>query len=70
MGPEANLVSFVLRFVSDQTTDPSEAAVSASSWHGLIRHVQTNEERTFTRWTDAVAFISRYVDIDQVIADD
>lgn len=65
MESEANLTSFVLRFVFDQ---PSEMAMStpapvAQAWHGVIRHVQTNQERHFTRWVEAVAFVEQYVDL-------
>ena len=56
---EISLVSFVLRFVCDepaaQTTHP------ATHWHGVIRHVQSNVERRFTEWDEAVAFIAQYV---------
>ncbi len=57
MDSEANLTSFVLRFVSDQPPDDETAA----TWHGIIRHVQTNQERSFTRWTEAEAFIQQYI---------
>lgn len=61
MESEANLTSFVLRFVSDQATDDQAAA----TWHGIIRHVQTNQERAFTRWTEAVAFVQQYIDLNE-----
>ncbi len=61
MIPETNVVSFVLRFVHDKP--PLESASPATGWHGLIRHVQSNEERRFTRWAEAVAFIAQYVDV-------
>ncbi len=65
MDSEANLTSFVLRFVFDQ---PPEVAESASApvvqtWHGVIRHVQTNQERHFTRWAEAEAFIAQYIEL-------
>jgi len=47
--------SFVLRFVQDVPIE------GASSWHAVVVHVQTNEEKNFTDFADAVAFISRYV---------
>ncbi len=59
MESDANLTSFVLRFVSDQTTD-DQAAVA---WHGVIRHVQTNQERAFTRWSEVEAFIQQYIEL-------
>jgi hypothetical protein len=59
MESEANLTSFVLRFVSDQA--PADQA--AGAWHGVIRHVQTNQERAFTRWAEAVTFIQQYIEL-------
>jgi hypothetical protein len=59
MDTEANLTSFVLRFVSDQPSDDNIAA----TWHGVIRHVQTNQERAFTRWAEVVAFIEQYIEL-------
>ncbi len=49
--------SFVLRFVQDAPEH------DASNWHAVIVHVQTTEEKTFTDFADAVAFIARYVPI-------
>ena len=48
--------SFVLRFVND-------APENGVSWHAVVVHVQTNEEKTFTDFADAVAFIARYVNV-------
>ncbi len=63
MTPEPHLVSFVLRFVYDQPSGTATAA--ATRWHGVIRHVQSNEELHFIRWADAVAFIERFAQLDQ-----
>lgn len=49
--------SFVLRFVQDASEN------DASNWHAVIVHVQTNEEKSFTDFADAVAFIARYVHV-------
>jgi hypothetical protein len=54
---EPNLDSFVLRFV--------RASEGAENWHGVIRHVQSNRERAFNRWGDAVAFISEFVSVEE-----
>lgn len=69
--------SFVLRFVNDvpengvslhplASENPNSAETRASrqqraNWHAVVVHVQTNEEKTFTDFADAVAFIARYV---------
>ncbi len=63
MIPETDVVSFVLRFVYDKPS--GESSDPATDWHGLIRHVQSSEERRFTRWADAVAFIEQYVRVER-----
>jgi hypothetical protein len=52
---EPNLDSFVLRFVR----------ADGAGWHGVIRHVQSNRERAFNRWGDAVSFINDFVCIEE-----
>lgn len=59
MESDANLTSFVLRFVSA----PADDAQAGASWHGVIRHVQTNQERAFTRWSEVEAFIQQYIEL-------
>ena len=62
MAPDSPRVeSFVLRFVQD-AADVQRAADSRA-WHAVVVHVQSNEEKTFTDFTDAVAFIARYVPV-------
>lgn len=48
--------SFVIRFVTDPGT---------GSYRGEIRHIQTNDEIHFDTWQDAVAFIQRYVPLEE-----
>lgn len=69
---EPNLDSFVLRFVRNGETasatslsgaSPERTAARPANWHGVIRHVQSNRERVFNRWADAVAFIGEFVDV-------
>jgi hypothetical protein len=66
MNSEPQLISFVVRFVSEEPTGAMERP--ASGWHGVIRHVQSDAERHFARWQDAVAFIAQYVDVEQEYA--
>lgn len=61
MHTETNLDSFILRFV--QETRPGEEQRRAPGWHAVIRHVQSDKERHFTRWADALTFISEFVDL-------
>ncbi len=57
---ETTINSFVLRFVQEQT--PSKD--SETAWHGVIRHVQSNEKIRFTRIEDALGFVTGYVEIE------
>ena len=50
------MTSFILRFTQDQQA-------LDTPWHGVIRHVQNNEEIRFTRIEDALAFINGYVPV-------
>ncbi len=51
--------------------DPSSEAIDVGQpepapphgWHGVVVHVQTNKEKHFSNFVDAVAFISRYVTV-------
>ncbi len=62
MTVETTVVSFVVRFVYDA---PADGLVGlAVDWHGFIRHVQSDKERHFTRWEDAVTFIAQYVKLE------
>jgi hypothetical protein len=64
VNPEAKLVSFVLRFVVEEPDGGSgPAGAPPPDWYSVIRHVQSDTERHFTRWEDIVAFIAQYVDL-------
>ncbi len=56
---ETTIASFILRFTREHDAGVS----SGTGWRGVIRHVQTSEETYFMRIEDALAFITRYVDI-------
>jgi hypothetical protein len=67
---EKAMVSFVVRFVHDEpasevTGDDDRAPPAVATWHGTIRHVQSDAERRFIRWEEALAFIAEYVDLEQ-----
>ena len=57
---DTQLASFVVRFVYEA----APAAGPARDWHGVIRHVQSDAERYFTRWEEAVAFMAAYVQLE------
>ncbi len=57
---ETTIASFVLRFTREHDAGDSPGG---AGWRGVIRHVQIGEEIHFTRMDDALAFITRYVDI-------
>ncbi len=62
MSPDSPRVeSFVLRFVHDAAD--AQRAADARAWHAVVVHVQSNEEKPFTDFADAVAFIARYVPV-------
>ncbi len=68
---ETRLDSFVLGFVHDvRAAAVDEPPRLASPWHGLIRHVQSNRERAFIRWPDALAFIEEFVDLREELTHD
>jgi hypothetical protein len=53
-----NITSFVIRFVH---AGPALETSLASKYRGTIRHVQTDQEVTFTHWHEAVEFINRFI---------
>jgi hypothetical protein len=69
-GGETSLVSFVLRFVQGNAKNQSASAIT--DWHGMIKHVQTGTEESFTCMVDALAFMARYIDLadlDEIVQD-
>ena len=45
--------------------------LAAAPWHGIIRHVQSNEELRFTQIEDALRFVANYVELaDGILAQD
>lgn len=56
-----SIASFVIRFVVDE---PSSSEETHPSYRGTIRHIQTNQELTFSTWENAVEFIQRYVPLE------
>ncbi|HET9494954.1 MAG TPA: hypothetical protein VFR15_12050 [Chloroflexia bacterium] len=64
MNTEPKLVSFVLRFVYDEVSEGATPGEHGTlGWYGIVRHVQSNSERHFTRWEDVSAFVAQYVDL-------
>lgn len=49
--------SFVLRFVQEEPVKLASQPV----FRGSIRHIQTDQELAFTRWIDAIHFMSQFV---------
>jgi len=64
MSPQTTVASFVLRFVHETTDPPTD--LPQSDWRGVIKHVQTNDEQHFTRLEDALAFMARFVNLDEL----
>lgn len=64
MPSQTNVASFVLRFVQEEIGN--QPAPARADWHGLIKHVQTDTEERFTRLVDALVFMARHVDLDDL----
>lgn len=71
---ESFVLRFVQDMPNDGASFPNEPASpygsaiesdtnprAGAGWHAVAVHVQTNEEKNFTDFADAIAFISRYV---------
>ena len=58
-----SIYSFIIRFVVD---DGSIAEGNPPVYHGAIRHIQSAEEISFNEWADAVAFMRRFVPIENL----
>lgn len=52
---DQDLVSFVLRFVREASEDQQ------ARWRGVIKHVQSNTETSFTQFSEALDFMQGYV---------
>lgn len=59
MPTETRVVSFVLRFVYEQASGDPDGP--AENWRGTIHHVQSDDERHFSRWADAVGFVAEFI---------
>ncbi len=55
--PGTTIASFILRFIRESLPDHPSGA-----WRGIVRHIQSGEQRSFTRLEDALTFIIRYVE--------
>ena len=51
-----DVASFVIRFVRNQRTE-----LDGIAYHGMVRHVQTDNEIFFTCWDEVEAFIKQVV---------
>jgi hypothetical protein len=51
------ITSFVIRFVHEESFSKDEF----DTWRGAIRHVQTEQEVTFTQWVEALQFMEKFL---------
>jgi hypothetical protein len=59
---ETNISSFLLRFIDDsQSVEQAETA-----YRGVIRHIQSGDELSFTRWVDVENFIQQYFPVEDL----
>jgi hypothetical protein len=56
---ETNISSFLIRFVD--ATQPADQ--TAPAYRGVIRHIQSGDELSFTRWAEVTDFIQRFFPI-------
>ena len=49
--------SFVLRFVQEEPVNQADQ----KNYRGSIRHIQTDQEISFTHWIDAINFIGQFL---------
>jgi len=61
--PPPNISSFVIRFV---VSNPGATSPDQPVYHGIIRHIQSDEELNFSSWKEAESFIRRFVPLEQV----
>jgi hypothetical protein len=54
--------SFVLRFVQEEPISLADRP----NYRGSIRHIQTDQEISFTSWSDAINFISQFIPPDSL----
>jgi hypothetical protein len=57
-----SISSFVIRFVYDQREKDD---TGQPTYHGSIRHIQSDEEINFTSWQEAEIFIRRFVPLEE-----
>lgn len=56
-----DITSFVIRFIQAPASGPHPQM----AYRGVIRHIQTNQEINFIHWSDAVAFIQNFVQLEE-----
>jgi hypothetical protein len=56
---ETTVDSFIIRFIREHGPGTLPAP---GPWHGVIRHVQSNQQIRFTQIEDALRFVGNYVD--------
>lgn len=58
-----NITSFVIRFVQSESAS-GDTETGSLSYRGTIRHIQSDEEISFTRWADAMQFIRQFIKLE------
>ena len=55
-----SITSFVIRFIQEEPTETGQAPVRRI----IVRHVQSDQEITCTRWTDVVAYVQQFITLE------
>jgi hypothetical protein len=59
------ITSFVIRFVyAESTSSPDQSGIPHKTYRGAIRHIQSDQEITFSSWQEAIEFIRRFVPLE------
>ena len=64
MDTSPDISSFVIRFVQDASQNTPIA------YRGVIRHVQSDQEMSFTQWADISSFVQRFVSLSEMLSPD
>ncbi len=56
-----SITSFVIRFIQEE---PAEAGQPPAR-RIIVRHVQSDQEITCTRWADVIAYVQQFVALDE-----
>ncbi|HEX7568140.1 MAG TPA: hypothetical protein VF355_06195 [Anaerolineaceae bacterium] len=60
MEPPPSIISFVIRFILEEPSDEQIPPLRRI----IVRHIQTDQEISCSSWTDVVAFVQQFVQLE------